>query len=281
MPAPDEIQNAVNDWSSQVLPQLLRSLCPLYKRGVHGPELVGSGTMIRVSGIVFVATAAHVVEDLGSGERYIGVADQLRKIPRHSLVNNLGLAADRISDRFDAGCMVFDPKASESIPLSATLSITDLDIDSPTTIADDASYLLAGYPASRQPRKLLGDTLKAGIYPLLTTEHRMSEYGEITLNRNQNLFVSYEKAETFYDGWARPGPNLQGMSGGALWRLDGNSTVAYRSPHLGAIALSWRLKSGPKGVVALRMRHWLQLAARRFPALFARELELQSDDRAV
>lgn len=63
------------------------------------------------------------------------------------------------------------------------------------------------------------------------------------------------------------GPDLPGVSGGAVWRLSGPGCSMQR-PLLSGIVTTWR-NAPPGGVVATRMRTWLNEVARQYPDVVA------------
>jgi len=276
----EDMKSRVERWSGDVGIRPSRSLCPLYKRGTHVPQLVGTGTMIRVSKLVLIATAAHVVEDLGHGECYVGTS-QLSPMPARRLVNDLGAAAERRDDRLDLGCIAFDVNQSAEIGEGEALLLSDLDLSGRDSPQNGDSYFLSGYPASRQPRKLLSNGLDAHNFNLLTTERSPEQYGQAGLDRHLNLFVGYDKDELYYSEKRSVGPDLDGVSGGAIWRLEGDNSVSYAHPKLSAIATAWRRQSEPHGVIGTWTILWLQLAARIFPNEFVGALDALARDETV
>ena len=48
----------------EIVPTAQRASCSLFMRTAYGPELVGTGTLARLDGRLFILTAAHVVAGL-------------------------------------------------------------------------------------------------------------------------------------------------------------------------------------------------------------------------
>src|SRR5438445_5379809 len=98
-----KLQQATELWVETVGPRLLRVLCPIYKEGIHRPDPVGSGLLIRVDELIFLVTAAHVIEDLGRGPQYFGAAEQTMPLPSVKVTTPLPPGATRDDDPIDIG----------------------------------------------------------------------------------------------------------------------------------------------------------------------------------
>jgi hypothetical protein len=248
--------------------KLVRVLCPLYKESTHRPDPVGTGIQVRVADLILIATAAHVIEDLGSGPRYIGAGGEILPLPPLQFTSNLDPNTNRDADRLDLGCMVMDPPMASRIPSADTLLLSRLDTIPSADIPLTAQYLFSGFPASRQPRKLLDEEFKANSYSALASEWSDDGYSAAQLDRHRNIFLRYDKNDMYRDMQRVIGPDLPGVSGGAIWRIDGPNATP-QEPLLSAVVISWRKTVNPLGLVGTRISEWIKLAAGTFPEAFA------------
>ena len=271
---------AVEAWGAQIGERLHGVVSPLYREGIHRPDPVGSGVMIRVGELVFVVTAAHVLEDMGSGPRYLGALDELLPLPALQFTTRVPPGKTRDKDRLDVGCLLVDSHTAKRFKPADTLTLADLDIENPLSIEAEAFHFLLGYPESRQPRRLVGSEFEARTFPLLTNESSADEYRAIELERAKNLLVHFDKSDTYRSGEKITGPNMPGVSGAPIWRLTGTNGVNPGTPRLAAIAIAWR-REPPLGVVGTRIVEWLRLAAQQFPAEFKAEAARLSTARAI
>lgn len=266
-----ELRQAVELWGETVAPRLLRVLCPIYKESVHRPEPVGTGILIRVDELIFLVTAAHVIEDVGRGPRYFGAAEQTMNLPPFFMTTALPHGGTRDDDPLDLGYWIVDPETAAKLSSADTLRLTDLDMRDPAEVAQGADYFLNGYPATRQPRKIRNSEVEARTLAFMTEEVNDAEYSEAKRDRRTHLLVDYAKDNFFLEGVKKEGPDLQGVSGGAVWRLSGTSDVTYGKPLLAAFAIRWRQEE-PKCVIGTRALEWAKHAAREFPIHFKREM---------
>lgn len=80
--------------------------------------------------------------------------------------------------------------------------------------------------------------MEANTFSYLTSEVAAKDYASISLNRERNVLVRCDKADSFRNSKKIVGPNLDGVSGGPLWRMSGGGSATLRMPLLTAIAIS-------------------------------------------
>lgn len=265
-------QIAIEQWNETAGFRIARTLCPIYREGIHRPEPVGTATLIRVDDLVFLVSAAHVLDDVGTGARYFGATDQIEPLPAMTFRSPLPSSGRREDDPVDVGYWVLDPVQARGIPSADTLRLSQLDLSHPSRINPKAQYYLSGYPASRQPRRLTDDEFEVKPLNFLTDEASVTTYEIVGRDRNTHVIVDFDK-DDFYSGFEkRIGPDLFGVSGGVIWRLSGSANVQPQAPLLAGIVTSWR-RNEPGSVIGTRMHLWVQHASSNFPAQFRRELQ--------
>lgn len=256
--------DAVNSWQERVGTRLERVLAPIYGEGPRHPLLIGSGVLIRLDEMIFLLSAGHVADQIGNGPHYFGAAGRLLPLPHFREVSPLADHARREDDRIDLAHWVLDPATAGVIPSADTLFPQDLDMMAVEDRDESAQFLIEGYPFSRQPRHFDGREWGAKPFTFLTEELTAAEYVAADVDRSQNLFLDYEKHATFRDGKGVTGPDLQGVSGGAVWRLGGRG-ASPNQPLLTGTVISWRAQSEPYRIIATRLGVWLRQIARGFP----------------
>jgi hypothetical protein len=259
----DARDGAINRWRDTVGARLLRVLAPIYKEGFNKPELIGTGVLIRLSDQVFLVSAAHVADQITRGPHYFGVAGRLINLPGFRITSPIPASGTREDDPIDLASWVLDPVTQRELASADALAVTDLDAVRPDDIPEGSQYFLNGYPYTRQPRRLEGDEWSAQTLAFITEERPSTEYGAVGRDRAGSVFVSYSKGNFFRYGEKRDGPDLQGVSGGAIWRLGGPACSPQR-PLLTAIATTWRRRE-PLGVVGTRIRVLLRQLSNEFP----------------
>jgi hypothetical protein len=186
----------------------------------------------------------------------------------------------RDDDKIDLGYWVLDPSTAGLLSSADTLRLTDLDTREPADVSRDADYFLNGYPESRQPRKMLNREVEAHTIAFMTEEVSDAEYEASGRQRREHLLVDYSKDNFYLGGIKKRGPDLQGVSGGAIWRLSGSSDATYGKPVLAAFAIRWR-QAEPKCVIGTRALEWAKHAGAAFPIQFGREMSRRGRSRSV
>jgi hypothetical protein len=270
-PSEEEVHAAVERWSATVGERLLRPLAPIYKEGPRHPELFGTGILIRVEELIFLVSAGHVTDEVRGGPHYFGAGGQLLTLPSLKLSSPVESSKLRDEDPIDLGYWVLDPHTARLLTSGDTLTLAALDGARTPHDANSAQFFLNGYPRTRQPRRLDGDEYAAKPFSFMTDEATGSEYAAVGLPADQNVLVAFDKNDVFRAGLQVDGPDLFGVSGGAIWRLSG-PFASSQHPRLAGIATTWR-RSDPKVVIGTRIHVWIQAAAKEFPLQFRAAFE--------
>src|SRR4051812_5063036 len=93
--------DAVAEWSRTTGQRLLRVVAPIYREGPRTADPIGSGVLLRFGGLIFLVSAAHVIEEVRSGPHYFGAAGQLLPLPGFRMTSPLQSGQSRDQDRID------------------------------------------------------------------------------------------------------------------------------------------------------------------------------------
>lgn len=261
----DDTIAAIERWKETVGARLGRALAPIYKESFTQPELIGSGILIGLADTVFLLSAAHVADRVKSGPHYFGTSRELLTLPSFRLSSPLPNSGSRDDDPVDLAYWLIDPLTRQRIRSGDHLHLRELDLVRVSEIAPETNHFLNGYPVSRQPRRFDGSELTAATLSFVTDEVTLADYAECGRDRETTVIVDYDKDDFYRHDVKLTGPDLHGVSGGAIWRLEGPACDLQR-PLLTGIATTWRRKS-PKAVVGTRIHVWLRAIAKEFPYL--------------
>lgn len=263
-PSFDSAMRAIDKWSETVGQRLIRVLCPIYGEGYRHPELIGSGVLIRANELIFLVSAAHVADDVRpSRPHYFGALGQLLPLPSLRFTSPLPPNGSREDDRLDLAYWVLDPRLIQRVPSADTVFLSELRLGIESRGAQPHQYLVNGYPHTRQPRHFVENEFAAKDFGFISDELDEESYANAAVDRDQNIFVEFDREDIFRRGQQVLGPDLQGVSGGAVWALDGQSASPQR-PLLAGIVISWR-RASPRGIIATRIAEWVRIAALEFP----------------
>ena len=257
--------DAIAQWSRTKGEHLLRVVAPLYSEGPRHPVLFGTGVLVRAGEIVFLVTAAHVVDQVERGPHYFGAGNMLLPLPTVRMTCPLPPSGSREDDEVDVGYWILDPEQISRLTSADTLHPGDLELTEPTTPPEQNQFYLSGFPASRQPRAFKDQSWEVKDFGFITDERSLNDYAAVARDRQKHIFVDFDKSDVYRAGERVDGPNLEGVSGGALWHVRGEVGVSPQQPLLAGIVTTWR-KRDPKGVSATRIRLWAVEVARQFPS---------------
>lgn len=254
---------AVEFWAKRKLPSISRPVTPLYREGPRHPVAIGSGLIIRAGQHLIIVTAAHVADALHGHPAYFAANDELHPLPRILFRSPMPPSGQREHDRVDLAFWVLEPTRHALVPSADSLDVSRLE----RTPCDDpqAFYLVLGYPASRQPRRMLSNQEYASkAFPFITSECGDADYVSAALDRTNSLFLHYRKDDTFVRQEKQEGPDLFGVSGGPIFRISGEPNVRIFEPPVAAFAIAWR-KGDPLGLVTTRASVLIDAIAHSIP----------------
>jgi Trypsin-like peptidase domain len=244
------------------MPRFEQCMCPLWilERGV--PELIGTGTLLKIEAHTFLITAAHVIDSAWNQPLLIGGLTGLKQIGGHgkSTQPASGLRKD---DRNDTAVIVLDQETTSHVETAyAPLPIQYADVND--FFLPQKPYAFFGFPWRKGGKKSFG------FQAMSVSE---SDYISLGLSILQHIVVEFDLKHAIEsnDRHRRElvAPNPQGMSGGPVWSFvsvdsDGQQILTRR---LAGIAIEYI--SDRKMLVGIRINVALECARMMFPSLLA------------
>jgi hypothetical protein len=214
------------------------------------PQLVASGVVLQAGPARVLITATHVVNDwpglaIDPGDELLTVRGQ------HATLFTNGAAAGSDADTMDVSIIRLEPDLAERILPTNVARLADLDLTVPIVGRDP--FVLSGYPVRRNRDGLVGDQFTARAYSLLMHDGDQSLYDAIEADSAAQLALPFEKNDVWDLDKRVNAPDLEGVSGGGLWRVpihDG----AVADTRLSAIAVEQHPKGRHRHVLATRIR---------------------------
>jgi hypothetical protein len=248
------------------LPRVSEVTCLLYsqeeRQDLHP---WGSGVLLRVGDQAFLITAAHVADRATQKHLYLGSSENLVPVEGPQFVTNLPPTGARTDDKLDLALIHLTDAVRDQLPEAAFLGPTELDRD-PGPRADEI-FLVAGFPHTKQSRRLPGNKLDSSLEGVVARSAPIEEYAATGVDPALSLLLVYN----YKDVWRPTGGNtaatLRGMSGCGVWVLEGVESEFSYPPRLSAVLIEWRRK-GQKRVLATRIALVLATVQRYFPEVW-------------
>lgn len=237
---------------------------PVYWPDDRGdPETIGSATLVRLGEARFLVTAAHVL-DLRHKRQLAAVAGP-GLIPVGGEVTRVfsPLAPSPAEDPVDIGIVRLGGASWFQLPESAFAGWFELD-HSASPISRN-SHLVIGYPCTKQRGLLKGHELSAYAYRVSGLESPEDTYKIVRADPQTSLLIGFEKRRTWGPGGRVTAPDLQGMSGGGIWRFGRYLTYATEPARLSAVIVEWHRTGRHKYVMGTRIRPIIAAIADRYP----------------
>lgn len=236
-----------------------RRLVPLHQ---------GSGTCVRIGGRYLVATAAHVVSDVGT-DRYAVLTPVTTKGALK--VVGGGHRGGQQGDARDVGWLELAPGAARL----AGRAFLDLPRFAAyrTGVGDDLAVY--GAPAELGIKRTVDGephfTAVSGVWP--TRAMTEEQVGPDTTGCR--IFLDWPSSVECHDGSYERYPEASGISGGAIWALNltGHGD-AWRADQMQLIGVQFAVQkaNGYRYLIGQQMQTWLEMVAEDIPEL-RREIE--------
>lgn len=233
------------------------------------PRQTGSCVVLKIGDEVFILSAAHVFEDIGSFPVLVGAGERLHELTGDRFSTRQGPSGTHQDDPIDAVAFHITSTVPD-ILRSGALSLDD--VDKSTVFEEGEFYVVGGFHASRSKRLQQRLMSFQEMYP--TIEQESANYKSIGLDRARQIGLVFED-EVLVNGKWQKSPSMVGMSGGAVFRIpDLRPHPLYVTPRsirsvLSGIIIERRKKLGAivPTLVSSRIGYHLGLIDKYLPEL--------------
>jgi hypothetical protein len=175
----------------------------------------GCGVLLRIERVYFILTAAHVLDEFRGRRMMAAGLTSLFPVEGSGKISPAP-AVGRDADRLDAGVIRL-----RSVPqdiADGALSVADL--EKSYARRPGPTYMVMGYAGNRtrvRPRK---GHIKREISRFVLEEASVAAYSNHRCDPRHNIALQWDTKHIVRDGVRSDPPNLSGMSGCGIWRLD-------------------------------------------------------------
>jgi hypothetical protein len=195
----------------------LQFTCPLYDVGDRQKaRLCGSANLIRIDGQSFLVTAAHVTDHNESSTVYFWGEDNLEALEGMSIRTAIPEEDERRDDKIDIAFMEVNPSRFHN-----AFSFLPASEISPNIDALSGLFVATGYPYTKnKPHHVLNKATR-NAFSFTSAAVDDKKYNELGIDPVSHIAISFDKKRV-KDKESKVGksPNLHGISGGSIWRLD-------------------------------------------------------------
>ena len=246
----------------------IKALCPIYA-GLQSerrrPELIGSGTLLDFRKARFLVTAAHVhdlTKDCRSLLYTIG-PNHLLPLPNNFAKTCLPTSGKREDDHFDFAFVRFDDTQADQIAQRYYfLPFPLIDVDDRQ--APDSAYMFAGYPCNRDETNHGQKRLKPKMWSRTDVAVGTTRMAELKLHPDTHIAVRFKPdADKDENHKARHFPRAKGMSGGPVWRGDGDPAKWLKTNPVRLVGIGIEDRVKDEVMVAVRI-HWVTASIAEF-----------------
>jgi hypothetical protein len=254
----------------------INALCPIYcYSDRERPELIGSGTLLDFGKCRFLITAAHVhdlsrldegirAELYTTGKNEVG-KDILVALPPDFVVTSLPASGHRRDDHFDFAILRVIDELADQIARSHFFLPFEL-TDAEDKLAPSARYMFSGYPVSREKTNYGEKTVAPKRWSLTEHSESVRRITELGLHPDMHVVVRYER-DKFADeiGVRKRFPLPKGMSGGPVWRGEGDSRLWLKEAPVKLVGIGIEDREKDRVMVAVRIHLVNYAIAKHYP----------------
>lgn len=221
------------------------------------PKPRGSGVFVKIGGIHFLLSAAHVFESFDGQLCAPATHGENNYTPIGGELNINKITGARQDDKTDIAILELHPDII--VPLTSYYSFLDeMDLGINHQSVNNLYYLYYGYPASKKQTKLklLENKIiaKPNYFPTIPIDANL--YPKLGCDIHRNIIIEYNKRRVIdiEKNIQETAPDTFGMSGSGLWfippqpNLPNVSTTKY----LVSILTEWRIKNR-KHIISTRI----------------------------
>jgi hypothetical protein len=196
------------------------AILPVYSSDVQGrADHIGSSILIRIKGISFLVTAAHIIDHAKENNLHLGNGKKLVQLAGDCFITNPNKPiGERDSDHYDFAFAQISNEFGNSLGDVKYLTEEDLWLEIPHT--EGHAYLAYGYPNSKNKKiNHLHRHIESKMWPYIATA--VSDVSIFTkkfgINDDDHICINFDHKRTrSLNGDIVTPPNPTGMSGGAL-----------------------------------------------------------------
>jgi hypothetical protein len=243
------------------------------------PDFVGSGVLLRIEGRDYIATAAHVIDELPNE---LGIAVVKHEIKGCKSQPSRIFASKQADGNYKEGldlALLSVPGNYRQFIEGEEMSFFDLDANNPPPVTDVC--IVSGFPAKKNyydhRKRRYAPT--CGAYHIQSYMEDPERVREIGGDPARHFALEINKRGDFRDGITdKPIPelfDLHGMSGGGVWHMErgtGEGFPACATALAGIIVEDWDTKRDRRGMAKVvkieEIRNVLNFARSRPETLF-------------
>lgn len=221
-----------------------QSLIPIFHETTipKGIKQIATSVFIKNDMGYFLFTAAHVTDDLKTGNILVPVNGYFEKI--HGYISYIDLPREISRDKDNIDCAYF--KLSTPFARELFNDFKPLILENCELINSSLKLKLcsvAGYPASKVRKK--ENVFSSEIYVFSGVAAEESIYSSLNVSHSSNIIVHFNRknSKDFENGKPFMPPSLKGVSGGGIFTWSDNS-VEWSERKLVGIFHTYKEKQG-------------------------------------
>jgi hypothetical protein len=246
----------------------INAICPIYTASDRErPNLIGTGTLLDFAKARFLVTAAHVHDEYTENQvaLYIATAGSLIELPQPFHTTVVPPSRKREDDRLDFAFVRLTDEIADEIAKGRFFLPFSL-IDANDHLKPRARYMFTGFPGSREKTSYGDKKVKPQRFSFTGETVSPKRMLALGIEPATHIAVEFDRERAF-DEAGQPAcfPRVKGMSGGAVWRGDGDSHLWLTEVPVRLVGIGIEDPKNQNVLVAVRIHLVLAAIARIHP----------------
>jgi hypothetical protein len=204
----------------------INAICPIYAASDRErPNLIGTGTLLEFGKARFLVTAAHVHDEYTENQvaLYVATAGALLELPQRFHTTVAPPSGKRDDDRLDFAFIRLTDTLADEVAKGRFFLPFSL-IDANDRLKSRAHYMFTGFPGSREKTNYGEKKVKPQRFSFTGETVSPKRMLDLGIAAETHIAVEFHREQVFDEqGKSARFPRAKGMSGGAVWRGDGDS----------------------------------------------------------
>jgi hypothetical protein len=212
------IEDHISGIAERAYQKYKRAVLPVYGTRRASPAHIGSCFFMKVGGLRYVLTAAHVVDESAESRLYIPVGRRLEAIGG-DFVCTSAPEGIRIRDRYDFAYAVMDDEFFSAATDVVCIDETDVSLN--RVSVESHAYMVIGYPRSKNKNPdNARNSLKPKMWHYYATGRAVPKlYERLGVTGSEHISMNYQQHSRTPEGEVVNTIYARGMSGGPLLDL--------------------------------------------------------------
>jgi len=228
------------------------------------PYLIGTGVVLDFDSNIYIATAAHVIDENEITTIYTFLGGK-QLIIEGEVYSTIKPGNDRNNDKLDIAIYKVADSLIQKFRDSYTpVTLKDIDVDD--VPQSKKYYAFIGHPTNKTKPKHQTTIIKSETFSYFGSKASSSAYDQLSLTPYSHIVVGFDPNKCLDENGDRYNfPKAKGMSGGGVWLLEDLNNHSSQSYVNKLVGIGIEDHKNPKVMVGTRIGAVIEAIKNKYP----------------